>query len=144
MPPHAQHSNSSGNSYLSVHQEATGSPHMTHSSPHQPHTNAKFTAALPYTAPADYARAAWHTLPGPRTADSDTGSSARLDWSFTYDEHGALHVLADDVVRLVRTLAATQRSTDHEASADSLNSIADQLTQQFAQHRAENPTAVAL
>jgi hypothetical protein len=98
----------------------------------------------PDTAPADYARAAWHTLPGPRTADSDTGSSARLDWSFTYDEHGALHVLADDVVCLVRTLAATQRSTDHEASADSLNSIADQLTQQFAQHRAENPTAVAL
>lgn len=48
-PPQFQHSNSSGTWYFCVHHDTTGSPHTTHSAPHQPHTKTKSTNALPTT-----------------------------------------------------------------------------------------------
>lgn len=50
-PPQDQHSNSSGTWYFCVHHETTGSPHTTHSAPHQPHTKTKSTNALPTALP---------------------------------------------------------------------------------------------
>jgi hypothetical protein len=49
MPPHHQHSKSSGTRYFWVHQETTGSPQTTHSVPHQPQMKRKSTGLLPAT-----------------------------------------------------------------------------------------------
>ncbi|CAM5697314.1 hypothetical protein SALBM217S_01925 [Streptomyces griseoloalbus] len=45
--PQFQHSKKSGTWYFCVHHETTGSPHITHSVPHQPHTKTNSTNALP-------------------------------------------------------------------------------------------------
>ncbi|MFE3931726.1 hypothetical protein [Streptomyces sp. YIM B13508] len=50
-PPQFQHSKNSGAWYFCVHHETTGSPHTTHSVPHQPHTKTNSTKALPTASP---------------------------------------------------------------------------------------------
>ncbi len=68
-PPQFQHSKKSGTWYFCVHHETTGSPHTTHSVPHQPHTKTNSTSALPLISPLTA------SMPGkPRQRSADSGA----------------------------------------------------------------------
>lgn len=74
--------------------------------------------------------------PAPLAQASRTATG---DWTFAYDASGQLYVRSDDVLGLLRTLAAAHRAAGQSPSAANLDSVADQLAASFVHTRSSNP-----